>query len=127
MANIKQVIGENIKNYIDSVGRTHQWVMDKTGIPKATFYKLLKGEGDLTKGIEKISKLFGIKDTFYFYKEDFQPPLTLEEKKKTSDIRNFAAANYVAVEGEEKEFNETLEILDDFIKMIEILKSYKNS
>jgi len=126
MKDTKRMVGENIKKYIDSVGRTHQWVIEKAGIPKATFYKLLKGEGDLIKGIEKINDLFGITDAFYFYREDFQPPETLEERQKKSDIRNFAAANYVSVKGEEKEFQETLETLDDFIRMIELLKLYDN-
>ncbi|TKI13691.1 hypothetical protein FC696_10020 [Bacillus wiedmannii] len=123
---MKRIVGENIRIYLEATGRTHQWIMEKGGIPRATFYKLLKGEGDLTKGIEKINELFGIKDEFYFYKSDFKPPLKLEEKQKRSDIRNFAAANYVAVEGEEKEFQTTLDTLDDFIRMIELLRPYND-
>ncbi|PEA86353.1 hypothetical protein [Bacillus thuringiensis] len=123
---MKKIVGENIRMYLEATGRTHQWVMDKGGIPKATFYKLLKGEGDLTKGIEKINELFGIKDDFYFYNSEFKPPLKLEDKLKRSDIRNFVAANYVTVEGEETEFKNTLDTLDDFIRMIELLKPYNN-
>lgn len=123
---MKRIVGENIRIYLEATGRTHQWIMEKGGIPRATFYKLLKGEGDLTKGIEKINELFGIKDEFYFYKSDFKPPLKLEEKQKRADIRNFAAANYVAVEGEEKEFQTTLDTLDDFIRMIELLRPYND-
>ncbi|NRD80848.1 hypothetical protein HPT25_26325 [Bacillus sp. BRMEA1] len=117
----KKIVGENIRLYIDSVGRNNQWVINKTGIPRATFYNLLNGEGDLSKGIEKLNELFGIKDPFYFFTEDLQLPQTLKEKQRKAEFRNLVAA-----EGEEKEFQKTLDILSDFIKMIELLRPYEN-
>ncbi|AIE37348.1 hypothetical protein [Bacillus thuringiensis] len=35
---MKKIVGENIRIYLEATGRTHQWVMDKGGIPKATLF-----------------------------------------------------------------------------------------
>lgn len=120
--NIKTIVGNNLKKFIESTGRSQKWISERTSIPKTTYYKLLNGEGDLEKHIEKITELFGIDDPFYFYNKDFQTPKSIEQIRAESDITNLAAANYVAVQGEEMEFKQTLEMLNDFINMIDILK-----
>lgn len=120
---MRTIIADNLNSYIESSGRSASWIMTKTGIPKSTYYKLLKGEGDLDKHLEAIIELFGINDPFYFHNANFVKPKSIEEIRKESDITNLAAANYHALNGEEKEFKQTMEILNDFIDMIEILKN----
>ncbi|MBQ0139384.1 MAG: hypothetical protein KBT36_08815 [Kurthia sp.] len=124
MTNLKTIISNNLNDFIKSTGRSHSWIMEKADIPKTTFYKLLNGEGDLEKHIEKIINLFGIDDPFYFHTTDFVPPKSIQEIKAESDLRNLAAANYIAVEDKKEivAFEETIDILDDFITMIDILK-----
>lgn len=123
---VNQIVGGNIKAYIEALGRTHAWVMEKADIPSEDFNNLLKGEGDISESVEKINELFGINNEFYFYNSNFKSPLTLQEEIKQSDIRILATTHYKAITGEEKAFQETLEILDDFITMIELLKPYDN-
>ncbi|MBM7608622.1 hypothetical protein JOD29_001869 [Lysinibacillus composti] len=125
--NMKTIISKNLNDYIKSTGRSHVWIMEKAEIPKTTYYKLLNGEGDLEKHIEKIINLFGIDDPFYFHTKDFAPPKSIQEIQAELDLRNLAAANYIAVEDKQEiaAFDETVEILDDFITMIDILKRNK--
>ncbi len=123
----KQIIGQNLKSFIESTGRSQKWISDRTDIPKSTFYKLLNGEGDLEKHIEKIVELFGIDNPFYFHDLNFKLPKTIDQVRAESDITTLAAANYVAVKEEQKEFKQTLEMLSDFINMIEILKKNSNN
>lgn len=122
----KEIVGKNIGTYIESVGRKPKWVMEKANISKSTYYKLLKGEGDIEKSIEKINNLFGIDDIFYFYNESFIPPNVLVNQQKRDDFKKFAAANYVATEDELEDFQDTVNKLEDFINMIELLKPYDN-
>lgn len=115
--NVKVTIANNLKEFIESTGRSYAWIISRTDIPETTFYKLLNGEGDLEKHIEKIIKVFGIEDPFYFHNINFVPPNHVE-----SDLTTLAAANYDAIGDEQEEFKETMIMLNDFINMIEILK-----
>ncbi|MGE7983743.1 hypothetical protein [Solibacillus sp. NPDC093137] len=114
----KIIVSNNLKEFIEYTGRSYSWFIKKTEIPKTTFYKVLNGEGDIDKHIQKILDLFGIDDPFYFHKTDFKLP----QREKKVDITKMAAANYVFEKGEEKEFQKTLNMLNDFINIIDILK-----
>ncbi len=122
--NLNEIVGENIKNYIDAVGRSHKWVYERADIPKATFYKLLRGEGDLNRTVPKINQLFRIEDPFYFYQKEFQLPRTIKEIKEQSNIQNFSAASYNGKEDDD-DFHETMRMLEDFISMIDVLETVK--
>lgn len=115
----KQIIAQNLKTFIDYTGRSYAWFIEKTNIPSATFYKLVNGEGDIEKHIPKIRKLYGIDDPFFFHTTDFKLP---ERAEKPTDITQLAAANYVYVQGEEKDFEDTLNMLNDFVNVLELLK-----
>lgn len=119
---INEIVALNIKNYIEAVGKSQKWVYERSGIPKATFYNLLKGEGDINKSIPKLIKLFRIKDPFYFYNENMPLPKTLDELENDS-IKNFSAASFNGTDS--PEFRETMAILDDVMNMIHTLKSAK--
>ena len=111
------IVSNNLKEFIEYTGRSYAWFIKKTEIPKTTFYKFLDGEGDIDKHIPKILDLFGIDDPFYFHKKDFKLP-----QRQKRDIYKLEPSNYVLVKGEEKEFEKTLDMLNDFINIIDILK-----
>lgn len=113
----KVIVSNNLKEFIEYTGRSYDWFIKKTEIPKATFYKLLDGKGDSDKHIQKILDLFGIDDPFYFHKKDFKLP-----QRQKRDKTKLGASNYVLVKGEEKEFEKTMNMLNDFITIIDILK-----
>lgn len=119
---INTIVSRNIKNYIEAVGKTQKWVYERSGIPKATFYNLLKGEGDINKSIPKLNKLFKIQDPFYFYNENIQLPRTLEELEAAS-IKDFSATSFNGTDS--VAFKETMTTLDEIINMIYALKSAK--
>ncbi|MBR2757541.1 MAG: helix-turn-helix transcriptional regulator, partial [Exiguobacterium sp.] len=76
---INQLVGKNIKLYIEAVGKSPKWVYERAGMTKSTYYDLLKGNGDINKNVQKINKLFRINEPFYFYNEQFVPPKTIEQ------------------------------------------------
>lgn len=115
--NLKLTTSKNLKDFIEHTGRSHQWIITKSGIPKSTYYKMLNGEGDLDKHIVKIIDLFGIDNPYYFHSVNFKI-----EARQESDITKHIAANYVQVEGEKEAFIETLTMMNDFVNMIDILK-----
>lgn len=119
---INQIVGENIRNYIEASGKSKKWVQERAGMTHSVFYSLLKGEGDVMKNTEKISKVFRIKDPLYFYKENFEVPIPLNELINSTSITKKIAASYHG-DRTDKDFVETLEILDDFISMIDILEN----
>lgn len=119
---INAIVAQNVKAYIDAIGKTQKWVYERSEIPRATFYNLLKGEGDINKSIPKLNQLFRINDPFYFYNENIQLPLTLEELEADS-IKNFSAASFNGTDN--KAFRDTMRVLDDVINMIHTLKSAK--
>jgi hypothetical protein len=119
--NINEIVARNVKNYIEAVGKSQKWVYERSGIPKATFYNLLKG-GDINKSIPKLNKLFRIQDPFYFYNENIQLPRTLEELEADS-IKNFSAASFNGTDSQE--FRNTMAMLDEIINMIHTLKTAK--
>lgn len=115
--NLKLTTSKNLKDFIEHTGRSHQWIISKSGIPKSTYYKMLNGEGDLDKHIVKIIDLFGIDNPYYFHNVNFKI-----EARQDPDITKHIAANYVQVEGEKEAFIETLTMMNDFVNMIDTLK-----
>lgn len=118
---INEIVASNIKLYIDAIGRSQKWVYEKAGIPKPSFYKLLKGEGDLNKTIPKLNNLFRIEDPFYFYNLEFNPPRTIKQIRSSSSI----LANSSLANTNDLNFNDTLKMLEDFISMIDVLETMK--
>lgn len=84
MKNINQIVGENIKKYIEATGKSQKWVYQKSGMTRSVFYNLLKGKGDVMKNAEKIAKVFRIKDPLYFYNQKFEPLMSLKEKNRVN-------------------------------------------
>lgn len=122
--NINVIIGQNIKAYIEAIGKSQKWVYEKAGISKPAFYNLLRGEGDLNKAISKLNKLFRINDPFYFYSTDFKPPRTIMQIKNTSRIENQMAASYHG-DTNSLAYKETMDTIEDFISMIDVLETMK--
>lgn len=121
---INDIVADNIKVYIEAIGRSQKWVYEKAGITKSSFYKLMRGEGDLNKTIEKLNKLFRIEDPFYFYNIDFHPPRTVQAIKERSTLHHQMAASYHG-DTNDVSFKETLDMLEDFISMIDVLETMK--
>lgn len=121
---INAIVGDNIKLYIEAIGKSQKWVYEKADISKGSFYKLLKGEGDLNRTIPKLNKLFRIQNPFYFYEENFIPPKTIQTIKKGATIQQQMAASYHG-DADNPEFQETITMLEDFISMIDTLETLK--
>ncbi|MEY8742066.1 hypothetical protein AB9M62_21565 [Bacillales bacterium AN1005] len=121
---INDIVAKNIKTYIEAVGKSQKWVYEKSSISKAAFYKLLRGEGDLNRTVPKLNKLFRIQDPFYFYSTDFVPPRTITQIKENSSIQNQMAASYHG-EVNDPDFKRTMNMLEDFISMIDVLETMK--
>ncbi|MGG0511268.1 hypothetical protein [Priestia megaterium] len=121
MSNINKLVGDNIRNYIKARGKQHTWVIERTGMNKKTFYNLLNGQGDVAKQSEIIAKLFR-KDPLHFYQKDMELPFSDEQINQKFNFVNSVAASYHD-NGDRNEFLETIEVLDDFIDMIDVLKS----
>jgi len=119
---INKIVGNNVKAYIDAIGKSQKWVYEKAGIPRATFYNLLKGEGDVSKSVEKLNQLFRISDPMYFYNETITLPKTVQALEQAS-IKNFSAASFNAEDSEA--FRETMLVLDDMMTIIHALKTAK--
>ena len=118
---MNEIVANNIKSYIEARGKSHKWVIERTKMSKGTFYNLLKGEGDIFKHVEAISRLFKIEDPDFFFKVDFQIPLGIQEIRANQHIHNLAAASYYS-SADTSEFHNTMNILDDFITMIDALE-----
>lgn len=119
---INDLVAKNVNAYIKALNKSKKWTYERSGIPKATFFNLLQGKGDINKSIPKLNKLFRINDPFYFYKEEIKLPRNLVDIENDS-IKNFSAASFNGTDHEN--FKETMSILDDAINMIHILKSAK--
>lgn len=120
---INEIVGRNVKAYIEAIGKSHKWVYEKAGIAKPTFYNLLKGEGDVSKSVEKLNQLFRISNPTYFYDEEIKLPKNVDALEQAS-IKNFSAASFNAKDSEA--FRETMGVLDDMMTIIHALKSAKN-
>lgn len=121
MSDINKIVGNNIRDFIKARGKQHTWVLERTGMNKKTFYNLLNGKGDVAKQTEIIAKVFR-KDPLYFYQNDIKLPYSDEEIDKQHSFVNSVAASYHD-NGDRDEFLETIEILDEFIEMIDVLKA----
>ncbi|MBB6446737.1 hypothetical protein [Bacillus benzoevorans] len=121
MSETKVIIAENIKKYIDTKGIKHNWIIERIGISKPTFYKLLKGEGNINQFEEKILKLFRLKDPFYFHRTDIDLPKSLAELNRPENFMDYVALSY---HGEENlEFNKGMEVFREFVELIDVLHS----
>lgn len=118
---LNQLVGRNIKLYIEATGKSPKWVYERAGMTKSTYYDLLKGSGDINKNVQKINRLFRINEPFYFYNEQFVPPKTIEQIDLESNLINVAAASYHK-SGDEHRLDETMIMLEDFISMIDVLE-----
>lgn len=119
---INLIVAKNVRDYIAAIGRSQKWVYERSGIPKTTFYSLLKGEGDINKSIPKLNKLFRIKDPFYFYNVDIQLPPKFEEIEVNA-IKNLTAVHFNGID--DGHFQATMNVLADMINIIHILESAK--
>ena len=119
---INAIVVQNVKNYIETIDKSQQWVYERSNMSKTEFDNLLNGQGDLKKSIQRLNKLFRIKDPFYFYNEHIQLPSTLAELEADS-IRNLSPTLFNGKDN--KEFKETMIILNDVMNMIHTLKSAK--
>ena len=118
---LNQLVGRNIKLYIEATGKSPKWVYERADMTKSTYYDLLKGSGDINKNVQKINRLFRINEPFYFYNEQFVPPKTIEQIDLESNLINVAAASYHK-SGDEHRLDETMKMLEDFISMIDVLE-----
>lgn len=120
--NMNEIVGRNIREFIKAKGKQNKWVIERTGMNSKTFYNLLDGKGNVAKHAETIANLFRINEVAYFYKTDFKPPLTFSEIKEKDDFIHYAALSYHN-QGDKQEFLRTMEILDEFIEIIDVIQS----
>lgn len=118
---INLIVGNNIRNFIAAKNKQHTWVIERTGMSKKTFYNLLDGKGNVTKHTEVIAKLFR-KDPLYFYQNELELPSSTLEINEKYNFVNLAAASY-HVDHDKVEFLETMKILDEFIEIVDVMKT----
>lgn len=119
MSIAKKMIANNIKKYIDAKGVKHTWVMERIDVSKPTFYKLIKGDGNVDQFEEKILNLFRIKDPFYFHQIELQLPKTVEMINEEKNFMDYAALSYHGEENDE--FTKGMEVFRGFVELIDIL------
>lgn len=110
-----------MRAYLLAIDKSENWVCERSGIAKSDLDNLLKSEGNTTRDIPKLNKLFRIQDPTYFYNEQIQLPRILNELDADS-IRNFSLRGD---NSDSEAFKETMCILDDFINIIHTLKTAK--
>lgn len=115
------IIAKNVRAYLIAIDKSEDWVCERSGIAKADLDNLLKSEGNATRDLPKLNKLFRIQDPNYFYNEQIQLPRTLNELDVDS-IRNFSLRGD---NSDSEAFKETMCILDDLMNMIHTLKTAK--
>lgn len=121
MIDIKKIVGNNIKTFIESRERKHSWVIERTGIKKNAYYDMLNGKDIIDEHITKLNRLFRIKDPMYFYKTDFDyaKPKNLLNRKE-----NFLNHVTLSYQGEiTPELIEGFEVFFDFVELIDVLKA----
>lgn len=115
----KETIIKNLQQFINFTQRSNSWFIEKTNISKEDFENLLNGEGDILNNIEKILQLYGIENKLYFHQEDFKLP----ERPRNRLITDLPSIHREEVKNEETEFKLTMEMLDDFVNIFELLKA----
>lgn len=115
----KETIIKNLQQFINFTQRSNSWFIEKTNISKEDFENLLNGEGDILNNIEKILQLYGIENKLYFHQEDFKLP----ERPRNQLITDLPSIHREEVKNEETEFKLTMEMLDDFVNIFELLKA----
>lgn len=115
----KETIIKNLHQFINFTQRSNSWFIEKTNISKEDFENLLNGEGDILNNIEKILQLYGIENKLYFHQEDFKLP----ERPRNRLITDLPSIHQEEVKNEETEFKLTMEMLDDFVNIFELLKT----
>lgn len=118
---INQLVGENVRKYIESRGISHSWVMERTGIKKTAYYNFLNGKGNVEQYLAKINRLFRIEDPFYFYRKnmDFEPPTLYR-----SGVDEFMSQVSLSFHGEKDEaFMHGMRLIGEFVELIDVLQS----
>lgn len=115
----KETIIKNLQQFINFTQRSNNWFIEKTNSSKEDFENLLNGEGDILNNIEKILQLYGIENKLYFHQEDFKLP----ERPRNQLITDLPSIHREEVKNEETEFKLTMEMLDDFVNIFELLKA----
>lgn len=115
----KETIIKNLQQFINFTQRSNNWFIEKTNISKEDFENLLNGEGDILNNIEKILQLYGIENKFYFHQKDFKLP----ERPRNRLITDLPSIHREEVKNEETDFKLTMEMLDDFVNIFELLKA----
>ncbi|MED1092171.1 hypothetical protein [Bacillus paramycoides] len=117
MTDIKKIVGENIRVFIESRDLKNSWVMERTGIGKNAFYDMLNGKGNIEEHITKLNDLFGIEDPMYFYKTDYdyrKPKVILDRRER--------ALNLVG-DKNSHELDEGIEVFLELVELIDVLKA----
>lgn len=113
----------NVQAYLEAIGKSHKWVCQRANIFEEHFLKFLNGEGHTEEVVTKISKLFRINDSSYFYSIDSKLPRNLEQLEMNSFQNLQSTTNFHLKDSQE--LQETMRILDDVINIIHVLKTAK--
>ncbi|HDX9701703.1 TPA: hypothetical protein ROY42_005626 [Bacillus thuringiensis] len=117
MEDIKKIVGNNIKTFIESRERKNSWVIERTGIGKNAYYDMLNGKGNIDEHITKLNTLFGIKDPMYFYKTDYD-----YNKPRVIFNRKEIALKLVG-DKNNRELNDGIEVFLELAELIDVLKT----
>lgn len=112
----------NVQAYLEAIDKSYKWVCQRANIFEEHFLKFLNGEGNTEEVVTKISELFRISDSSYFYSTDIKLPRNLEQLEMNS-FQNLQSANFHVTDS--KELQETMRVLDDVINIIHVLKTAK--
>ncbi|QWI25662.1 hypothetical protein EXW34_31315 (plasmid) [Bacillus mycoides] len=118
MTDIKKIVGENIRVFIESRDLKNSWVMERAGIGKNAFYDMLNGKGNIEEHITKLNDFFEIEDPMYFYKTDYdyaKPKNILNRKEAFFEKNDIRDTDHELVEG--------LEVFLEFVELIDVLKA----
>ncbi|WP_088349019.1 hypothetical protein [Bacillus cereus] len=117
MSDINKIVGENIREFIESRDLMNSWVMERAGIEENAFYDMLNGKSNIEEHIKKLSVFLKIDDPMYFYKTNY-------DYNKTKSILNHKEMALKLVGGEDNhKLNEGIEVFLEFVGLIDVLKA----
>lgn len=85
------------------------------------FKKIISANYQIAK-IEKILTLFNIKDPDYFSQKIFELPQHVNKR----DIKDYAKLYAEKVPGEERDFEQSMCMISDFVSLIELMNKVNN-
>lgn len=120
MDKINKRAGENIRKFIESKKISNTWVIKRTGIGKTAFYDMLNGKGRVDVHVEKLNKLFGIKDPTFFYKLEIDEQKVVDHLDRKGNFLNYVASTHGEID---EKLTRGFEVFLELVELTDVLKS----